>query len=135
MINQVTFQNGNSYEYSFPTYIIKVARVNDDIVRVWFQNLQGVDIPVPAQTFHVDLQTRNVHNDFNGIFFITWYGRHTIVTNGIELIQFNNQRQVSVRSSCEHWSVRNATGQLISRNGQKIPQGPIMNTAQPEDQE
>lgn len=103
----ISFKNGNSYEYQFHDYIIQVGRINDDIVRVCFLNLQRGNIAVPVDTFHRDLQTGNFHNDFGGNFFITWNGRHEIITNGVTLLQFNNQRQVSVLSPCEHWVVKN----------------------------
>ena len=116
----ISFRNGNSYEYEFPTYIINVGRVNADIVRVSFQNLQRINIPVPPQTFHHDLQTGDINNDFNGSFFVTWNGRHEIITNGIVLIQFNNQRQVSVMSICEHWAVRDGVGRILRQDGQEM---------------
>ncbi len=116
----ISFINGNSYEYEFPAYIIRVNRINADIVRVSFQNLQRIDIPVPSQTFHHDLQTNEIYNDFNGSFFVTWNGRHEIITNGVAIIQFNNQRQVSVMSHCEHWAMRDGVGRLLHQDGKRI---------------
>jgi len=40
----ISFYKGNSYEYYFDDYIIQVSRVNDDIVRVCFLNLQRESI-------------------------------------------------------------------------------------------
>lgn len=37
---RISFNEGNSYEYYFTDYIVQVSRVNDDVVRVCFLNLQ-----------------------------------------------------------------------------------------------
>jgi CDP-diacylglycerol pyrophosphatase len=76
-------------------------------------------IPVPPNTVQID-GDGTVHNDFNGSFFLTWLGSHNISHNGVPLVQTNNQKQVSVHSSCEHWTVRNALGYVTHRDGQRV---------------
>jgi hypothetical protein len=117
----ISFKNGNQYEYEFPLYVVRVQRINDDIVRVFFTDEHRTQIPVPPATVHHDLQTGNQFNDFAGSFFVTWSGRHEIVSAGVVLIQFNNQRQVSVLSVCEHWRVLNPIGVVVRRDGQIVP--------------
>jgi hypothetical protein len=34
----ISFSKGNSYEYGYPLFFIRVSKINDDIVRVYFEN-------------------------------------------------------------------------------------------------
>ena len=112
----ISFVNGNQYEYQFPALRIRVEAINPDVARIFFVDQQGNQVPVPPNTFHRDVMTQTQHNDFNGS-FITWMGRHEIVSENIVLVQFNNQRQMDVVSDCEHWLVRNAAGRILKIDG------------------
>lgn len=117
----ISFKNGNSYTYEFPLFQLHVQKLNNDVARVWFSDANRTPIPVPPNTVQID-GDETVHNDFNGSFFLTWLGSHSISHNGVIIFQINNQRQVSVHSICEHWDVRDVAGRVVRRDGQRITQ-------------
>ncbi|KAJ3223940.1 hypothetical protein HK099_000480, partial [Clydaea vesicula] len=98
----ISFKNGNSYSYEFPLFQLHVQKINTDVTRIWFSDNNRNPIPVPPNTLQQD-GNGTFHNDFNGSFFLTWLGSHTITHNGIAIFQLNNQKKVAVHSSCERW--------------------------------
>ncbi len=124
----ISFRNGNSYSYEFQDFTVRIAKLSQHVARVWFANHQGMQVPVPPNTFLQD-EDGGVHNDFGGSFFITWLGRHTIIHNGVNILSTNNQKQVSVHSSGAHWDVRDAVGIVRRRDGE--PVAPLPEPLQP----
>ena len=115
----ISFINDHSYCYEFPAFHLRVEKLSQHVARVWFTNQQGNQIPVPPNTFLLD-EDGSAHNDFAGSFFVTWIGRHSITHNGVVIFNTNNQKQVSVYSSCVHYEVRDALGRVRRRDGQAV---------------
>ncbi|KAJ3132973.1 hypothetical protein HDU90_006509 [Geranomyces variabilis] len=115
----ISFINGKSYRYEYPDFVIRVEKRSTHVARLWFTDLTGNAIPVPADTFLVD-EGGAQHNDFMGSFFITWVGNHSITQAGQVIFTTTNQKQVSVHSTCQHWEVRGPAGELLRRDGRKV---------------
>ncbi|CAG8827234.1 9794_t:CDS:1, partial [Racocetra persica] len=78
---------------------VKIERLSADIARVYFTDIQDIQVPIPATITFWDLSNNQALISFNNNFIITWISNYAMYQGGIELFRLERPKQQTIETA------------------------------------
>jgi hypothetical protein len=93
IVGNFSYLNDEIYTRAVGEFFINIQKIGPDIARLYFTNIDGVDIEIPKGTIFMDTLNRERIQPFLKSFFISWFGSYSLSIKDQTTIQISNLKQ------------------------------------------